>query len=376
VLDNGTGGASGVLRWADRIGIPTGLLEVPVWEAAQVLHDRAGNCVVTFGNDSWSPAEEKLEPTNWASAHDWIARGNTLVAVTSAPGKLPEPLRRDLIPKTIVETAAEAGGLRRGNSVDNRPETSTAPVKSGGSLTVEAKGARWSVLSGGGTGPSAVKNERAPHPDESDPAGWQLAGDERGGVLFRIPVGHGAVYILLDDFAWTNAGLDQGDKARVLAELLGRELRGGLLALDEYRHGHGRAESFLSYLLRLPGAPAFLWLGAIWALLYGYGRNVRLKPVETHVERQRRTAQEYIDAVAQLYERARAAPLVVEAVARRLRQVARSSAESPPAVAALLGSAEDYARAQDRPAAPTAAIELVRDLIRLRKRIYGTRTVS
>ena len=194
--------------------------------------------------------------------------------------------------------------------------------------------------------------------------------------MFRIPVGQGAVYVLLDEFAWTNAGLDHGDNARVLAELLGREIRGGVLAFDEYRHGHGRTESFLTYLLNLPGSSAFMWLAAIWALLYFYGRNVRLKPVEAYVERERRTAQEYIDAVAQLYERARAAPLVVEAVARRLRQVSRSSAEHSPSVEGLLHSAEDYTKTEERPASPIAAIHLVRELIQLRKRIYGTRTVS
>ena len=162
----------------------------------------------------------------------------------------------------------------------------------------------------------------------------------------------------------------------MLAELLGREIRGGVLALDEYRHGHGRTESFLTYLLNLPGSSALMWLAAIWALLYFYGRNVRLKPVEAYVERERRTAQEYIDAVAQLYERARAAPLVVEAVARRLRQLSRSSAEHPPSVEVLLRSAEDYTKAEERPASPTAAIHLVNELIQLRKRIYGTRTVS
>jgi hypothetical protein len=180
---------------------------------------------------------------------------------------------------------------------------------------------------------------------------------------------------LLDDFAWTNAGLDHGENARVLAEILGRELRGGVLAMDEYRHGHGRPESFLAYLLNLPGSSALLWLGAIWALLYAYGRNVRLKPVEPYVQRERRTAQEFIDAVAQLYERARAAPLVVEAVARRLRQVARSSADSWSAVDALVSRAEAYVKAEERPPAPTAATKLVRELIQLRKRLYGTRTV-
>jgi hypothetical protein len=194
--------------------------------------------------------------------------------------------------------------------------------------------------------------------------------------LFRIPVGHGAAYVLLDDSAWTNTGFDQGDNAQVLAEVLARELRGGALAFDEYRHGHGRAESFLTYLGNLPGSSALLRLATLWVLLYVYGRNVRLKPVEPYREQERRTAQEYIDAVALLYERARAAPLVVDAVARRLRQVSRASAERPVAVDALLQRAEDTTQAGERPAVPRAAMDLVRELVQLRKRTYGTRTVS
>ncbi|MGB0069605.1 MAG: hypothetical protein WBQ11_16405, partial [Isosphaeraceae bacterium] len=126
----------------------------------------------------------------------------------------------------------------------------------------------------------------------------------------------------------------------------------------------------------LPGSYALIWLAAIWAMLYFHGRNVRLKPVEAYVERERRTAQEYVDAVAQLYERARAAPLVVEAVARRLRQLSRSWSEHPPSVEVLLQSAENYTKSEERPASPIAAIHLVQQLIQLRKRIYGTRTVS
>jgi hypothetical protein len=226
--------------------------------------------------------------------------------------------------------------------------------------------------------PEPTKSEIHASPPEEviDPAKCQLAGDRRGGVFFRIPVGQGALYVLLDEFAWTNAGLDHGDNARVLAGLLDREIRDGVLAFDEYRHGHGRMESFLTYFLNLPGSSPFLGCAAIWAVLYFYGRNVRLKPVEVFVDRQRRTAQEYVDAVAQLYERARAAPLVVEAVARRLRQVSRSSAERSPAVEALLKRAEIHSAAVERPSSPVASIHLVRDLIQLRKQIYGTRTVS
>jgi hypothetical protein len=369
-----------VFRWADRIGISTRLLEVPIWEAAQALQEPAGHCVLTMGNDSWLPTGGDLEPEDWQHTHAWLARGNTLIVVTTAPQSLPRALRQDLIPSTLMETSAAGprslpGSFLGRESVESRRETTQAPVTSGGALTVAMNGPRWSVASTPGPGPVAS----APKPSlarDNDPAHWQLAGDGRGGVLFRIPVGHGAVYVLLDDFAWTNTGFDHGDNARVLAELLGREVRGGALAMDEYRHGHGRAESFLTYLGNLPGSSAFLWLAAIWVLLDIYGRNVRLKPVERYGERERRTAQEYIDAVAQLYERARAAPLVVDAVARRLRQVSRASAEHPPAVDALLQTAEDYTRAGERPASPHSAIDLVRELVQLRKRIYGTRTVS
>jgi hypothetical protein len=374
--DDGTGGASGVFRWADQIGIPVRLLDVPIWEASQSLGERAGNCVLTMGNGSWSPTGEDLEPANWQSTRDWLSRGNTLIVVTTAPGSLPRALRQDLITSTFSETAAEPASFLGQESVDNRPETTKAPVTSGGILTIESQGPRWRVSSTRKPGPGAPETNPSPLAHDTDPARWQLAGDRRGGVLFRIPVGQGAVYVLLDEFAWTNAGLDQGGNARVLAELLGREIRGGVLAFDEYRHGHGRTESFLTYLLNLPGSSALMWLAAIWALLYFHGRNVRLKPVEPYVERERRTAQEYIDAVAQLYERARAAPLVVEAVARRLRQVSRSSAEQSHSVEVLLRSAENYTKSVERPASPIAAIHLVTELIQLRKRIYGTRTVS
>lgn len=373
--DDGTGGASGVFRWADRIGIRVRLLEVPIWEASQQVQQAAGNCILTMGNGWWSPKGEIVEPAEWQSTRDWLSRGNTLIVVTDAPQNLPPVLRREFLPATLTETGARSTLIIE-SSVDSRPETTQAPVKNGGILTVESKGPRWSVSLTREPVAGASKTNPAPRVEDIDPTQWQLAGDQRGGVLFRIPVGQGAVYVFLDAFAWTNAGLDHGDNARVLAELLGHEIRGGVLVLDEYRHGHGRTESFLTYLLNLPGSSTLTWLAAVWVLLYLYGRNIRLKPSEALVERERRTAQEYIDAVAQLYERARAAPLVVEAVARRLRQVSRSSVETPPAVEVILRGAEDYVKAGERPASPIVAINLVKELIQFRKRMYGTRTVS
>ncbi len=335
------------------------LLEEPVWDVSQAVSSPSGNCLVSMGNGSWSPAGQGLDRAEWQSVRDWLSLGNALVIATSAPKDLPPAILREFqIPETDKDVSISLSDLT-GGSVPDRPATSTAPVADGDTLTVESDGPRWN--------PRSSPNKAL--------ARWQVAADSQGGVLFRRPIGQGAVYLLLDDYAWTNAGLDQGDNARVLARILDREIHGGVLAFDEYRHGHGRTESFLTFLLSLPGSTDFLWLAFLWTLLYFYGRGVRLRPVEVYRERERRTAQEHIDAVAQLYERARAAPLVVQAVARRLRQFSRSAPESPHSLEDALLAADDYVQSEDRPASPTIAIRLVTDLLDLRKRIYGTRTL-
>src|SRR5208337_579578 len=200
--DHGTGGASGVFRWADRIGIPVRLLEVPIWEASQALREPAGNCVLTMGDVSWSPTGEELEPANWQSTRDWLSRGNTLIVVTTAPDALPHALRQDLIPSTLREAAAESASVAAESAsfisqrfVDSRPETTQAPVTTGGILTVDMNGPRWIAAPTPGPGPVAPRTAPPPIAQDTDPARWQLAGDQRGGVLFRIPVGHGAVYV-------------------------------------------------------------------------------------------------------------------------------------------------------------------------------------
>lgn len=365
--DNGTGGASGLYRWCGRMGLPTTLLDVPLAEAFEALDSPTGNVVLTMGDGSWSPSDEEMGAEDWRTIHAWLERGNTLIVATTKPAELPAPLQNGLLAGKLREVDGGMVGPpapaapRREDPVENRPETVEAPTAGDGSLAVEAKGPRWTA-----TGEA----------DKADEARWRLAKDSRGGVLYRIPVGRGACYILLDAFAWTNAGLDAGENAKVLGAILGREVDEGTLAIDEHRHGHGRAESFGTYLVGLPGAPAFLWLALAWAVLYYYGRNVRLSPAETYELRERRTAQEYINAVAQIHERARAAPLAVEAVAARLRQLVRSASGSDPAAEALLEEADAYVESGRRPSSPREAVRLVTRLVQLRKRLYGTRTVS
>lgn len=373
--DDGTGGASGLFRWAKRLEIPVRLLEVPIWEAPQSLEQPVGNCIITMGNGRWSLTGEDLQRTDWIRLRDWLAKGNAILIATMAPGKLPKEASDDLVPPAIREIAAQATSPLSPDLVDARPQTSNAPVKQGGHLTVEAEGPRWVSMETKFRQPAAGSASEPRASQQTGLARLQMAGDGRGGVLFRIPIGNGAAYILLDDFAWTNAGFDQPDNARVLATILKRELGQGVLGFDEYRHGHGRAESIVTYLFGLPGAHTFVWLASVWLALYVYGRNVRLQPAEDDLEVERRTAREYIDAVAQLYERARASPLVVETVARRVRHLSRPFAEVPVSLGDALREAESYTKRQERPAHPRNAILLVRELIRLRKQLYGSRSL-
>ena len=95
-----------MFRWAERIGIPVRLLDAPIWEASRSLATPQGNCIVTMGDDSWSPTGENLDPANWTISREWVARGNTLIIVTAEPEALPTELRKDLIPSTINEITA------------------------------------------------------------------------------------------------------------------------------------------------------------------------------------------------------------------------------------------------------------------------------
>lgn len=353
--ESGTGGGLGLWRWCQRLGLPATELRAPLWEAVEDFERPTGNCIITAGNRSWSPYADELQVEQWLAVRRWVGRGNTLIVIASTAEGVPKLVREDLID---TQTSSAVAGSTASTpwqvvfekAVDAKPETSRATFRGGVSLAVVRDGPRWSDL----------------------PPDWQQAGDGGGGVLFRIPLGEGAVYFLLDGFAWSNAGLDQGDNARVLSAVLERQLTGGVIAFDEYRHGHGRAESLLGYIWSRPGAPTFLGMCLLLTALYFLGRNVRFGRAEPYLVPERRTSQEYIEAVAYLYRRARVAPMAVEAVEQRFRQLAMGRGELPQAARAALEEARRYVTRAERPSAPSVPTRLVTRLVRLRKQIYGS----
>jgi hypothetical protein len=358
VDDTRTGGARGLVLWAQRLNLPVQPLRLPIWEVADSFSHSTGNCVLTAGDGAWSPQGEPLTAEQWANLKLWIERGNTLLVLTTMPERLPDPLQRFLLGTPASGAAASTKDNPPvrwlAEDVSPAPETEDISTPWGGHLTVRADGPRW----------------------RNGQGNWRIAAGVNGAVLCRIPVGRGAFYLMLDDFAWTNAGFDRGENAQVLAAVLARELQDGAFGFDEYRHGHGRIESFVSFLLAAPGASNFLEISMVLALLYLVGRNVRFGPPDPYELPERRTSREYIEAMAQLYERARAAPLAVGAVVSRVRQLAAQRGQLPPEMAAALAKAQDYAAHRDRPTKPTEACRLVTNLIGARKHSYGAARIS
>lgn len=349
--DTRTGGGAGVIRWAEKLGFSTLPLQAPLWEIGTEL-PRSGNAAITAGNGSWSLFDDELTDEQWRDIRRWVDAGNALVIVTSDVESLPDPVDEHFTKDAAGETSALffKDGMEKTDSDEEK--IVAVPSWWGGELAVARRGPR---LRG--------------------PEDWVLAGTPKSAVLVRRDLGEGRVYLMLDDYAWTNAGLDRADNAAGLARILQRELAPeGVLAVDHYRHGQGRVESFATFLMRLPGAGAFCGMALLIGLAWIWARNQRLGPADEYREAERRTAREYIEAVAAMNQRARAAPLAVESVAGRIHFVLHGRGHVTDEGRRLIERARALAGREQRPASPRDEIKLVRDLVQLRRELHGIRT--
>jgi hypothetical protein len=333
-----------------QIGYQVTALDQPAWQAVATLPSEGG-CIITAGNDRWTPPNPYEAQEAWDQLETWLARGNTLIVITTKDRGVPQLLRTNMITAADFDVELDLFGSDKVKPIEGEQlsERTSRVETLWGELTVRRGGFRWSGELG-------------------ELRYWS---DDEGPVLIEQPIGRGSLLLLLDDFAWTNAGLDCGENAAVLVRLLAGKAPARLVAVDEYRHGHGQAESFVTFALSLPGAGSFALIAVATGLLWLWSANVRFGPPEPYEQGERRTAAEYIDAVAELYRRARAAPLAVEAVAERVRTVAHQRGHLSAELSATLNEAEQYVAKAERPVQPAVACRLVGELIRLRKLQYG-----
>jgi len=359
VEDNRTGGGSGVRAWAEKIGYSTLPLRAPIQEVEREL-PQSGHCLITAGNDPWGSLHGEFSDDDWRSLRNWIGLGNTLIVITSDPMLLPKPIDDHF-------TAADSDKLsddskspafdqpKRDWFSISKVEYETVPTRWGGEMSVRKNGPR-------------IRNLREE---------FQFSGHGTAAVLVGKPLDLGMVYVLLDESAWVNEGLDQSDNAATLLRVLKRSMTPtGVLAFDEYRHGFGRIESFTTLFLTVPGAKSFSLMAVVWGLFWLWGNTRRLGPPDEYREIERRTAMEYIESVAALNQRARAAPLAVNSVLQRVRYLLQKRGVMNEAANATLNRAAQQLELEGRPPLPKVEMKLVSEMIQLRKELYGTRQGS
>jgi hypothetical protein len=130
-----------------------------------------------------------------------------------------------------------------------------------------------------------------------------LAADKDGAIVLRRAVGRGELIAVSDERIFSNAAIGTADHAR-LAALLARPPRPGALAFDEALHGHLAPERWSDIVPRSFLVALGFTLGAV--ALAAVGAAIRLGPPIDPPARRAATSSEYLDALAALFEGARA----------------------------------------------------------------------
>jgi len=146
-----------------------------------------------------------------------------------------------------------------------------------------------------------------------------LVADSAGPLALSYSYGKGRIVVLLDETAFDNAGIARADNAR-LAFALGSPRRfGGRVAFDEAAHGYLVPEKWWQIVPR----PLLIALAiALLALAIAFvGAAIRLGPPIVPPLRSDATSAEFIDSLAALFERGRAAGKALQEVARSTTRV-------------------------------------------------------
>lgn len=143
-------------------------------------------------------------------------------------------------------------------------------------------------------------------------------------LLVDYPHGQGRILVLADPYIVSNGGVSLKDNLQLAINVLGANLPAGsegLIAFDEYHHGHGATRNALvSYfsgtpVLPLLGQVILLILLVLWTQSRRFARPVPLAQVD------RRSALEFVASMAELQQRAGAFDLALENIYSRTRRV-------------------------------------------------------
>jgi len=145
-----------------------------------------------------------------------------------------------------------------------------------------------------------------------------LVADSDGPLALSYSYGKGQIVAVLDETAFENVRIARADNAR-LAFVLANPRAGGRVVFDEAAHGYLVPETWWQIMPR----PLLIALAiAVVALAIAFtGAAIRLGPPLTPPARTDATSAEFIDSLAALFERGRAAAKALEEVVRSTTRI-------------------------------------------------------
>ncbi len=146
-----------------------------------------------------------------------------------------------------------------------------------------------------------VRPQRMLVPQRNDYAPLFGAADQI--VIAGVRIGQGYVYISATTHPFTNSGLRDRQHAALVLNMLRRAPPGGRVLFDEYHHGLVAPPAPTDGLLRTPWGWAGVYAATVTALFLLLGGRRFGQAVPLKEERERRSSAEYIESLADLYQR-------------------------------------------------------------------------
>lgn len=147
----------------------------------------------------------------------------------------------------------------------------------------------------------AVRTRRTLTPQRNDYA--PLFGAPGQVLIAGIRIGNGYVYISATTHPFTNSGLRDQQHAALVLNMLRRAPPGGRILFDEYHHGLAAPPSPTDGLLATPWGWAGVYVATATALFLVLGGRRFGRPAPLREETVRRSSAEYLDSMADLYQR-------------------------------------------------------------------------
>lgn len=258
-------GALALLRWAQDLGYDAQRLEYRPFALGE------GDAALIVLSPSQPFNRTEVEATL-----SWVSSGGTLIVAD--------------------DRAALFGG---GSALLRELDIRTVPYNN--TARIERAPAAQPALDQPPVGSALVRANRVLEFDRTDFA--RLLGPPDGTVLAGVQHGAGYVYVSSSALPFTNGGLRDEGNAALLLNLLRRVRPAGRVLFDEYHHGFFTPPSLRTRVLGSPWGWALIAAGAITAAFIVLTGRRFGRPVPLREETARRSSAEYVESMADLFQR-------------------------------------------------------------------------